>query len=61
LEIFGSLVTNGVFVIVFFLYGLALIIIGLLIRRNPQVVIIKNNHEEHNERLWHIFDKRSVV
>ena len=45
-EVVGGLVATSIFGIVFFLFGLALLVIGLLIGRNPQAIVLQRNNEK---------------
>lgn len=44
--IIGGMVASGVLGFMFFLFGLALLIIGLLIGRNPNIVVIQKNDDK---------------
>ena len=44
-EVVGGLVATGIFGVVFFLFGLALVVIGLLVGRNPRTIIVQNNNK----------------
>lgn len=42
-EVVGGLVATGILGVVFFLFGLALLVVGLLIGRNQNVIVIQSN------------------
>lgn len=42
-EVVGGIVAAGIFGVVFFLFGLALLVVGLLIGRNPKVIVVQRN------------------